>query len=32
MRRAEQAGRSHSKSEDDGMDVDDDEGDTQTRR
>jgi len=32
LRRAEQAGRSHSKGEDDDMDIDDDEGDTLTRR
>jgi len=32
LRRAEQAGRSHSKGEDDSTDVDDDEGDTLTRR
>jgi len=32
LRRAEQVGRSHSKGEDEGMDVDDDEGDTLTRR
>jgi len=32
LRRAEQAGRSHSKGEDDGTDVDDDEGDTLSRR
>ena len=32
LRRAEQAGRSHSKGDDDGMDIDDDEGDTLTRR
>ena len=32
LRRAEQAGRSHSKGDDDGTDVDDDEGDTLPRR
>ena len=32
LRRAEQAGRSHSKGEDDGTDIDDDEGDTLSRR
>lgn len=32
LRRAEQAGRSHSKGEDGGTDVDDDEGDTLSRR
>lgn len=32
LRRAEQAGRSHSKGEDDGTELDDDEGDTLTRR
>jgi len=32
LRRAEQAGRSHSKGEDDQTDIDDDEGDTLTRR
>lgn len=32
LRRAEQAGRSHSKGEDNGTDADDDEGDTLSRR
>jgi hypothetical protein len=32
LRSAEQTGRSHSKGEDDGSEVDDDEGDTLTRR